>query len=188
MLDDPDVRARVVELVEGGLTMAQAAAELGVTRQTLSRAKGRWPEFGVKLDAASAKLRAQAEALRSAARREAKRTGAVQVQVAPRREVIEPELVDGDGARREGGADPGIGDSIMLTDELLRVLSMNARDPESPGHNTSLNILARYHLEPDLLEKRLRIERENGQLTKGDGGKPKALVIRVPDNGTHGDL
>lgn len=179
VLDDAAARAKVVEAIEGGATMAEAAQLLGVTRQTLSRAKGRWPDFAERLDRATAERKAKDAAMRAAARRERHAAGGA-VAVKPKREVIEPELVDSvPEARPDRAADHP---DMLGRDEYFRLLAADARDPFCPGHKTAMLIFERYHLGGEMLAELLKIKRD-GEIVGEE--QPRALVIRKPYNGTH---
>lgn len=137
LLDDPDRQTRVVEGISRGETLAEIAAELGTTRQTISRHMAKHPDLKRRVDVARERVRRLAH--------ERSRTT-----------VVDAELVD--DLDMLGLPSPAA---------LGRLLWRTANDPTARGQGRAQSILAELVYRPIVREMERAAESEQSEPTSG---------------------
>lgn len=158
VFDDPEARARVVELLRGGATMAEAAGAFGVTRKTLHKASRDRLDWLAEIDEA----RGLGHGPRSIRK------------FAPARDEV-PEVVDGEVVDNPGWASEG---SPMGLDELILIASNVARNPDHRHWPHAVKVLQRVHIDPHVFARMAEIKRELEQAPTGE--IRRVVVLRIP--------
>ncbi len=164
-LDAPDARQTVIDTVDTGGQLADAARSAGVGLRRLSRYLASHPEFAAEVSAA--RRRSEVIAHHAPRALPAKASPDAPANFAP----------DGTGCA-----------SLTPTGRsaFLELLGEHARDPQSKGCSKAIDILAQLHLAPEVLAlqaeaKRRALEAERAAMSDDDAVQ---VVFTLPPNGT----
>jgi hypothetical protein len=159
-LDDPGTRQTVIETIEGGGTLLDAARAIGFkSRQVISRYAKRDPAFALDLETAQA------------------RRGRLQHQLTPAPTASAPRIVDA-GIMAEPAPDAS---PLWTREQYLERLQEVADDAEHPASATAWRLLGGWHLEAPIAAKRRIAEREADEAGK-DNGAVQRFVLELPEH------
>lgn len=182
-LEAPETRARLLDQVREGVPVGDALASLALwpdtkpgrtaARQALYNERHRDADFDAQCIAAIEDGRGTRGTRTLAAQvlRVAVEPGAS--QPAGPREVVDGELVEGDGRER------GRGKVLPVIDEAeyMGILSTHARDVTSECHGLALSLLGRLFIDPRAKSEATRRIR---QAELEGTGPSRVLVLRIP--------
>lgn len=153
-LDDPQAQADLVTAMTSGMTRAQAAASVGISRQALTAYCTRNEDFRMQLAVASRRAKLAAH---NGPRLPARVTRTAQAGA----------MLEGDHDELDA-SDP---------DAFLTLLSRHANDGESKGCAKALDILDRWHNAEHYLALQAKAKREAAQLEQASDDQ-RPVVIR----------
>lgn len=184
VFESAEARARVVELVRGGATMAEVAGEFGVTRKALHQASSQRLDWLAEIDQARAEGKG-ARSLRKVTRKpkakpeppaepeapavEPEAEPATVVEVIEAVEVVEGELIEPPPRR------PG---KPVEEAEYLEIISDVYRDTTNPHWHHAARQLGRLIIEPKVMRALGEIKREIELAPTGE--LRQVLVVRIP--------
>ena len=178
ILDDPDARQVVIDVLSAGGTLDDAGQRVGCSRRAISKYAARNPEFGDRVAAAQHRREVLREELPRAAIRATKRKRTPEKQATDAQALatvtgVPVEIVE-DGDRDPGGPTAA---------ELVDLCWVIAQSPEHRGCAQALRILAEYKLGPLVRAQQRREEREAAAATVSDD-RPQTVLVKLPTNGT----
>lgn len=185
VFESPEARARVVELVRGGATMAEVAGEFGVTRKALHQASSQRLDWLAEIDQARDEGKG-ARALRKVTRKPRAKPEPPAEPEAPDAEPVEAEpatvtdvveavgVVEGElilpPPRKPGQA--------VDAAEYLEIASNVYRDTTHPHWAHAARQLGRLIIEPMVMRELGKLKRELEQTPTGE--LRQVLVLRIP--------